>query len=63
MNARNAPWIVALVGVAALSLGCLVGTWWGMRRAPRPCTVACSSTLHIEATGPATYSLTCGGDR
>lgn len=63
MNARTAPWIVALVGIAALSLGCLVGTAWGMRRSPRACVVPCTSTLHVEATGPATYTLTCGGDQ
>ncbi len=63
MNARNAPWIVALVGVAALASGCAFGLVWGVRRAPRACAVTCTSSLHVEATGPATYTLSCGGDR
>ena len=60
MNARNAPWILAFAVVASLSAGCIVG----MIAAPRrTCEVPCSSTLSVQATGPATYTLRCGGDR
>lgn len=46
--------------VAGFLAGFALGVAVGLRRGRE---VPCSSSLHIEATGPATYTLTCGGDR
>ncbi len=65
MNARNAPWIVALFTIASLCAGCAFGLVFGQRRASkRPrCEVPCASTLRIEATAPAVFTVSCGGAR
>ena len=62
MNARTAPWIVALAGVAGVLLGA-VAALVAVRPSRGRCEVPCATTLRIESTAPAVFTVTCGGGR
>ena len=52
MNARTAPWIVALAAVAGVLLGA-VAALVAVRPSRGRCEVPCATTLRIESTAPA----------
>ena len=62
MNAHNARWIVALAAVAGVLLGA-VTTLVASRPSRGRCEVPCATTLRIETTAPAVFTVTCGGGR
>jgi len=63
VNAHNARWIVVLAAVAGALLGALT-TLVASRPSRGRCEVPCATTLRIETTAPAVFTMTCrSGER